>query len=231
MLLLAAAVALVACGRAPDFDEAASTGRFELKFTAHGDFEFTLRNGRLELEVFEGGGPASVVCVYTQRVPPAASIQARLLEGARKPKVVGERIRFENAEGPYEVWFEWTNEHALYRSPRPDSVLPGQRLRQGATVHDNKLVGAATLTAVVKAATTVYIRGAAVHASPPLPNAKLGLSQPLPGRALARFKASAAGCKAKVVESPEAENGFTAVVMLMPARRPRECTLSVEWRR
>lgn len=230
MMLLAAAL-LVVCGRAPDYDADATTGRYELKFTAQGDFEFALRNNRLELEVFDGQGPAGVVCLYTQRVPPAVTYKLRVIEGATKPKLSGERLRFEKAQGSYEVWWEWTDEQALYRSPRPNSALPNTRIKPATTAFDNKLEGSATLTALVKTATTVYVRGAAVHTSPPLPGAKLSLTQPLPGRALARFKQSASGCKVKLVERPEAENGYTAVLTLQPPERPRECALSVAWRR
>lgn len=230
MMLLAAAL-LVVCGRAPDYDADASTGRYELKFTAQGDFEFALRNNRLELEVFDGQGPAGVVCAYTQRVPPAVTYKLRVLEGATKPKLSGERLRFEKANGAYEVWWEWTDEHTIYRSPRPNSALPNTRLRPASTDFDNKLEGSATLTALVKSTTTVYVRGSAVHTSPPLPQAKLELTQPMPSRTLARFKPTASGCKLRIVERPEAENGFTTVLTLIPPERPRECVLSLAWKR
>lgn len=231
MSLLAAAAVLVVCSRAPDYDANASSGRYELQFTAQGDFEFSLRNNRLELEVFDGPGPASVVCTYTQRVPPTAVFRTRLIQGEGKPRLSGTTVRFEKAAGPYELWIEWTNELDLYRSPRPNSRLPNEPIRPASTDFDNRLTGTATLNALVKSTTTLYLRGPALHATPPLPNASLALSQPLPARPLARFKATATGCKVKTVERPEAENGFTAVLLLSPAAKPRECTLSLEWKR
>ncbi|MEP7362065.1 MAG: hypothetical protein ABI972_02335 [Acidobacteriota bacterium] len=231
MSLLAAAAVLVACSRAPDFDETATTGRYELQFTAQGDFEFTIRNNRLELELFEGAGPSSVVCTYTQRVPAGATFRTRLIKGTGKPRLSETSVRFVKADGPYELWIEWTNDRDLYHSPRPNTPLPNQPIRRDSTVFDNRLTGTATLTSTVKSNTTLYLRGPALHATPPLPGAKLSLSQPLPSRTLARFKASASGCKSKVVEDPESENGFTAVVLITPPDRPRECTLTLEWKR
>jgi hypothetical protein len=231
MSLLAAAAVLVVCSRAPDFDEGASTGRYELKFAAQGDFEFTIRNNRLELELFEGAGPSSVVCSYTQRVPAGASFRARLIQGSGKPKLSGTAVRFEKAAGPYELWIEWTNEREIYRSPRPNSPLPNQPIRHSSTAFDNRLTGLATLTGIVKSNTTLYLRGSSLHATPPLSGAKLSISQPLPARPLARFKAAASGCKLKVIEQPESENGFTAVVILTPPERPRECKTTFEWKR
>ena len=176
-LAFAAAAVLVACSRAPDFDEAASTGRYELKFTAQGDFEFALRNNRIELEVFEGNGPASVICSYTQRIPPVATLRTRLIAGKTKPKLSGRTLRFEKAAGAYEVWIEWTNELDLYRSPKPNSALPNQPIRPTSTDFDNRLTGTATLISLVKADTLLYLRGRALHASPPLPQAKLDLTK------------------------------------------------------
>jgi len=231
MMLLAAVAVLVSCARAPDFDEAASSGRYELQFTAQGDFEFSIRNNRLELEVFDGPGPASVVCAYTQRVPPTATFRTRLIEGATKPKLSERTVRFERARGAYQLWIEWTNELDLYRSPRPNSALPNRPIRPDSTNFDNRLTGSATLTALVKSDTTLYLRGSSLHATPPLPKAKWSLSQPLPSRTLSRFKAAGSGCKAKMVERPEGENGYTAVILLTAPAKPRECTLTLEWKR
>ena len=231
MSLFAAAVVLVACSRAPDFDENATNGRFELQFTAQGDFEFAIRNGRLELEVFDGAGPASVVCSYTQRVPHTATFRARVITGATRPKTTENAVRFLKAAGPYEVWIEWTNEHVVYHSPRTDSPLPNQPIRPVSSEFDNRINGIATLTALVKSNTTFYLRGSSLHATPILLNAKFSLSQPLPDRKVTRFKASAAGCRSRVIDPPEEENGFTAVVLVMPLYRPRECVLTLEWKR
>jgi hypothetical protein len=228
---LAVAVVLIACSRAPDFDENATTGRYELQFTAQGDFEFAIRNNRLELEVFDGQGPAGVVCSYTQRVPHTAAFRTRLIAGATRPKLSDRTVRFVKAAGPYEVWIEWTNEHVAAYSPRPDTPLPNQPIRPASNEFDNRLDGIATVTAMVKANTTFYLRGTALHATPILPLAKFALSQPLPDRRLSRFKASSAGCRSRVMTQPEEENGFTAIVQVTPLYRPRECTLTLEWKR
>jgi len=231
MLLLASALVAVACERAPDYDPEAPAGRYELKFDAQGDFEFSIQNGNLHLERFTGAGPSNIHCTYSQPPPPRATLTVRSIEGKSKPKVVEGRIRLEKTNGPQEIRVEWAQPNYVYKSPRSGSTLPNKPLaRSEAAAFDNAIEGRLTLEAKFKTETLVYVRGEKVHVSPRLPDAKLTQSQPLPTRPLRSLSGRAKGCQVRTVTDPSEESGWTAVIAVTP-KRFEPCKLELTWKR
>lgn len=231
MLLLASALVMVACERAADYDADAATGRYELAFDAEGDFEFSIQNGRLQLERFTGAGPTNIRCTYSQQPPPRATLTPRLIQGKSKPKLVEGRVRLEKAAGPQQIWIEWAHPSYVYHSPRAGSKLPNAAIRRSdAGAFDNAIEGRLTLEAMFKTETLVYVRGDKVHATPLLPDARLTQTQPLPSRALRSLKATAKGCKVRTATEPSEESGWTAVIAVT-SKRAEPCKLELTWKR